>query len=274
MNTSQQPRSKLWGTKRDAQHNCGVLTQNRSHKPTASGGPVTQNRNKYMVYLLPMRCIIFALIFVTGAIMTEQKVEDISNWWSIAASIVNVIVIWILFFIARKNESSYWELINYQKGKTKVKEIIGISILILVIGMTGMYMAGYFCYGIIPYAAPMMIAPIPVGLAVINVVILPVTTAFAEDGLYLGCGVNQIQNKFLAIAVPAFFFALQHSFIPTLFDLQYIMYRFISFFPLTLILCWYYYKKRNPLPIMVGHAIIDVATVMQILATSAIPGFL
>ena len=33
-----------------------------------------------------------------------------------------------------------------------------------------------------------------------------------------------------------------------------------------------YYKSRNPLPIMIGHAIIDVATVMQILATSMVPG--
>ena len=134
-------------------------------------------------------------------------------------------------------------------------------------------MAGFFCYGIIPYAAPMMIAPIPVWLSVINIAILPITTALAEDGLYLGCGVNQVHNKFLSITIPAFFFALQHSFIPTLFDLKYIFYRFISFLPLTLILCWYYHKKRNPLPIMVGHAIIDVATVLQIFATSAIPGF-
>lgn len=231
------------------------------------------NANKYMVYLLPIRCVFFALIFVIGAMITKQKVEDISNWWSIAASIVNIITILLLFSIAKSNNSSYWELIHYQKGKTKAKQIIGISVLVLVIGMAGMYVAGYICYGVIPYAAPMMIAPIPVWLAVINVAIMPITTAFAEDGLYLGCGVNQIQNKFLAITIPAFFFALQHSFIPTLFDLKYIIYRFISFLPLTLILCWYYYKKRNPLPIMVGHAIIDVATVMQILATSTISGF-
>ncbi len=226
-----------------------------------------------MVCLLPMRCVVFVLIFVIGAVITKQKIEDISNWWSITASAVNIIVILLLFFITKKNKSSYWELINYQKGETKPKQVIVISVLVLVIGITGMYMAGYFCYGIIPYAAPMMIAPVPVGLAVINAFVLPVTTAFAEDGLYLGCGVSQIQNRFLAITVPAFFFALQHSFIPTLFDLKYIIYRFASFLPLTLILCWYYYKKRNPLPIMVGHAIIDVATVIQILATSIIPGF-
>ena len=56
------------------------------------------------------------------------------------------------------------------------------------------------------------------------------------------------------------------------FDVKYIIYRFLSFLPLTIILCWYYYKKRNPLPIIVGHAIIDVATAIQILTTSSIPG--
>ena len=119
----------------------------------------------------------------------------------------------------------------------------------------------------------MMIAPIPLWLAIINVFVLPVSTAFAEEGIYLGCGVNQIKNKYVAILVPAFFFALQHSFIPTLFDIRYIIYRFLSFLSLTIILCWYYHKHRNPLPIMVGHAVIDVATVAQILMTSAIPGF-
>lgn len=231
------------------------------------------NANKNLVYLLPIRCVIFILIFMIGAVITKQKVEDISNWWSIAASIVNIVVILILYFFTKKKKSSFWELINYQKGRTKAKQIVVMSVIISVLGITGMYMAGYFCYGIIPYAAPMMVAPISVWLAVINVVILPITTAFAEDGLYLGCGVNQIKNKVLAITIPAFFFSLQHSFIPTLFDLRYIIYRFISFLPLTLILCWYYYKKRNPLPIMIGHAIIDVATVLQILATSAVPGF-
>ena len=121
-------------------------------------------------------------------------------------------------------------------------------------------------------AAPMMIAPIPLWLAIINIVVLPISTAFAEDGLYLGCGVNQIKNKYAAIVIPALLFALQHSFIPTLFDLKYMIYRFLSFLPLTIILCMNYHKKKNPVPIMVGHAIIDVATAVQILATSMIPG--
>ena len=222
--------------------------------------------------LLPIRCVIFPIIFIIGAALTKQNVSDISNWWSVIASIVNIGTIVLLILAARCAKSNYWELINFQKGQTKVWQVIGVTFAILLIGMFGMYLAGWLCYGKLPYAAPMMIAPIPLWLAIVNVVILPVSTAFAEDGLYLGCGVNQIRNKYAAILIPAFFFALQHSFIPTLFDIRYIIYRFLSFLPLTIILCLYYYKRRNPVPIMIGHAVIDVATVMQILMTSAVPG--
>ena len=75
----------------------------------------------------------------------------------------------------------------------------------------------------------------------------------------------------MAILIPAFFYALQHSFIPTLFDLKYIIYRFLSFLPLTIILCWHYYKNKNPFPIMIGHTIIEIASVVMILMTSINP---
>lgn len=230
------------------------------------------DRNCNLYYMLPLRCIIFLLIFMIAAVVFGKQMEEISNWWSIIASIVNIGTIWILVSLAKKQGIDYWQLIHYQKGETTWKQIVGMVVIILLVGMAGMYLAGYVCYGVIPYAAPMIIAPIPLWLATINIIVLPISTAFAEDGLYLGCGVHQIKNKYTAVIVPALFFALQHSFIPTLFDMKYVLYRFLSFLPLTIILCWYYYKKRNPLPIMVGHAVIDMATVMQIFATSLIPG--
>ncbi len=230
-------------------------------------------RDNKLAFLLPIRCILFIIIFIVGALLTNSTVEQISNWWSIVASCVNVLTILLLVLVAKKNGATYKQLINYEKGNTKASQIVLISLLIVALGMGGMYLAGFVCYGKFPYAAPMMIAPIAPWLAILNVFVLPVSTALAEDGLYLGIGVNHIRNKHLAILVPAFFFALQHSFIPLLFDTRYIIYRFISFLPLTVILCWYYRKNRNPLPIMVGHAIIDVATVAQIAMTSLIPGF-
>lgn len=230
------------------------------------------DRKSFLPCLLPLRCIVFLLTFVLGAAIAGKELEEISSWWSVVASLVNIMTILLLLIITKKQKSSYADLINYKKGKTKGKQIGIMVIVILTVGMAGMYLAGYICYGVIPYAAPMMIAPIPLWLATVNIVVLPISTAFAEEGLYLGCGVNQIENKSTAIIVPALFFALQHSFIPTLFDLRYIAYRFLSFLPLTIILCLHYRKSRNPLPIMVGHAVIDLVTAMQIFATSLIPG--
>ena len=228
---------------------------------------------KYYPYLLPIRLVVFILIFIIGSAIVNKELKEISNWWTVIATIVNICTIIILVIAAKSGGTSYKEVINYQKGKTRPGIVIKMCLIILVIGMAGMFMAGFICYGVIPYAAPMIIAPIPKALAIINAVFLPITTALSEDALYLGYGTGQIKNKTAAILIPAFFFSLQHCFIPTLFDVKYILYRFLSFLPLTIILCRHYYKDKNPLPIMIGHALIDVATVMQILATSVIPGF-
>ena len=229
-------------------------------------------RNKKLILLMPLRSLIFILVFITVSAVTGKDLSDISNIWSVAASVINILFVLSLVLITRK-QGGYLKLINYEKGKTRPKQVFAMIGIILLVGMAGMYLAGWICYGVIPYAAPMMIAPIPVVPAVINLIVLPVSTALAEDSLYLGCGVRQFENKFAAIIVPAFFFAVQHSFIPTLPDVRYIIYRFISFLPLTVILCMHYHKHKNPLPIMIGHAVIDVATAGQILATSVIPGY-
>ena len=216
--------------------------------------------------------IVFILIFVIGSLIVNKNVSDISNWWSIVATIVNVVTIITLLLVCKKMNISYSKLINYEKGKTKVKEVIIMTLIVLVFVSIGMNIAGLICYGVIPYLAPMMAGPISLVLAIINFILLPLTVSFAEDGLYLGCGVNSFKNKYLAIFVPSFFYALQHSFIPVLFDTKYIVYRFLSFLPLTIFFCWYYYKKRNPVPMMIGHIVVEIASVVLILVTSINPG--
>lgn len=229
-------------------------------------------RDKKLILLMPLRSVLFILVFVVVSAITGKQLPEISSIWSVTASLINIALVLALVMITKKH-GGFLRLINYEKGKTRPKLVFVMIGLILLVGMAGMYLAGFICYGNILYAPPMIIAPIVPFLAVINLIVLPVSTALAEDSLYLGCGVRQFENKYAAVIVPAFFFALQHSFIPTLFDIRYIIYRFISFLPLTVILCIHYRKHQNPLPIMIGHAVIDVATAGQILATSVIPGF-
>lgn len=221
--------------------------------------------------LLPIRSLLFVAAFFLLSLMSGEKLENLSQWWSVIASIINIAFIGILLFLCTKQKITYGKLIGYEKGKCKWYVALLIVVSMLIVGMGGMYLAGYVCYGVFPYLAPMLIAPIPLILAIVNLFLLPITTTLAEDGLYLGLGVNYIKNKWIAIFVPAFFYAIQHSFIPMLLDGRHIMYRFLSFLPLTLWICYWYYKNRNPLPIMIGHGILNVATAVNILVTSAVP---
>lgn len=224
-----------------------------------------------LALLLPIRCIAFILIFLCIHLITNKEYNELTNCWSIVCSIVNILLIILLVIFTRINKSNYLELINYEKGKTTKKEVLIICLIVLGLGMGCMYLAGLIIYQKFPYMAPDMIKPIPLWLAIIIFFILPITTALAEDGLYLGCGVNNINNKYLKVIIPGFFFALQHSFIPFLLDFKFILYRFLSFLPLTIILCYIYSKKRNPLPIMIAHTLIDVCTVVLILIMSINP---
>ena len=93
--------------------------------------------------------------------------------------ILNFLTIGLLVFFAKRNGQSFWQLINYQKGKTTWKQIVGVTLLVLVVGMSGMYLAGFLCYNNFLYAPPVMIAPIPKVLAIINVVLLPIMVGHA-----------------------------------------------------------------------------------------------
>ena len=61
--------------------------------------------NRCLPYLLPLRCIIFLLVFIVGAFCVDKKIDETSNWWSIVASAVNVITIYVSLIVNRGIES-------------------------------------------------------------------------------------------------------------------------------------------------------------------------
>lgn len=227
--------------------------------------------NKKIWLVLPMRCLLFFTVFSICSLITRRNLTELTHWWSILASVINVITIVILWFICKSEKKTYRELLHYRKKQGSILKGALFIAIMLLLGIGGMYAAGGLCYGEFPYFAPMLIAPVPPYLAILNIFILPLTTTIAEDGIYLGCGVNSFTSKWAAVLLPAFFYALQHSFIPTIVDVKFITYRFLSFLPLTIWICYRYYKGASISYIMTGHWILNVATTIQIAITSFYP---
>lgn len=141
-------------------------------------------------FVLPMRCLLFIVIFSFCSRITQKSVTEITHWWTILASVVNIVTIFVLWIICKHSNTTYQEIIHYgKKQRNRFKGFLFIVIMLLI-GIGGMYLAGGICYSEFPYLAPIMIAPISPYLAMLNIFILPLTTTIAEEGVYLGCGVN------------------------------------------------------------------------------------
>ncbi|WP_422484604.1 type II CAAX prenyl endopeptidase Rce1 family protein [Gudongella sp. DL1XJH-153] len=229
--------------------------------------------NKVGPFILPLfRSVLFIIVGIIFAMFTNQSLEQASKWWSILCTVCNIITIVLLMIICKLEGTTYKNLIGYQKGHWNLKYSLLIVLLMLSLGIGGMYGFGYMIYGYVPVT---MIQPIPVWIAVINVLLLPLTIVFAELPLYFGYALNGIEkitgNKVLSVGYPMFFYALQHSFIPLLFDWKHILFRFLSFLPLMFVLGIIYYKKRKLEPLMLGHAFLDLATGAQIIMISISP---
>ena len=228
---------------------------------------------KVRPFILPLfRSVLFVIVGVLFALLTNQSLQQASRWWSIICTVCNIITIALLMVICKSEGITYKNLIGYQKGQGNLKYTLLIVMVMLLLGMGGMYGFGFMIYGYVPVT---MMQPIPIWLAVINAILLPLTIVFSELPLYFGYALNRIEkvtgNKIIAIAYPMFFYALQHSFIPLLYDWKHILFRFLSFLPLMLVLGIIYYKKRKLEPLMIGHAVLDLATGVNILMTSISP---
>lgn len=216
-------------------------------------------KKKKQWYLLPLRTILFIFIFLIISFFVKKDVKEISKYWTLVVIVCNFITIFALYKFCKKNNITYLKLIDYKKSK--IKNIIIIGLLITLIGIIGSYLSGFIFYKTIPYTPDIMIQPLPLIIVIIDLILLPITSTFAEEGIYLGVGINKLKLLYPTI----FFYLLQHCFFPMILDIKYIVYRFVAFIPAIIFMCLYYKKKKEITPIMFGHFVINFVTILQYL---------
>lgn len=218
-------------------------------------------KNKYLL-LLPLRSIIFIMIFLITALLTKKSVEEISIYWTIIVVICNLLTIGVLLLLCKKEKITYLELIGFKKSK--VKTILLIGIVIAIIDAIGAYLFELLFNDVATSSSEILMHSLPIWLVVVDLILLPITSTIAEEGLYLGVGINKLDNIYLAIL----FYAMQHCFFPMILNYRYFIYRFIVFMPSIIFMCIYYKKKKEILPIMFEHFVVNLVTIVQILLIS------
>lgn len=221
-------------------------------------------------FLLPiLRSVLFILGSLAAAFMTKQSLQDISQWWTPLFSLLNILTILLLGFICKNEGIRFRDLFLSNDKKTTLRETLLIILMMMLVGIGGMILFSIAFYQSVP---TFLIHPLPIWLAMINLILLPLTVVFAELPLFFGYSMRKIEEstgrKGFAAAYVIFFYALQHSFIPLILDFRFMLFRFFSFLPLMILLAFLYGRSKKLTGIMIGHGVMDFATAIQILLAS------
>ncbi len=212
--------------------------------------------------ILPLRSILFIMIFLIASLVTKLKVQEISKYWTVIVVCCNFITITALLYYCNKRKTTYLELIDFKKPK--IKNVLLIGIIIAVIDALGAYIFDLIFGNVANQSTELMMQALPIWIVILDLLLLPITSTIAEEGLYLGVGINKAKNIYFAI----FFYALQHCFFPMIWDIKYIFYRFIVFMPSIIFMCVYYKRKKDITPIMFEHFVVNLITIIQIMTLS------
>jgi len=98
------------------------------------------------------------------------------------------------------------------------------------------------------------------------VLIWPFIWGLTEQMTYNGYLLPRLQvlwrSTGLAVAIVAFVWSLQHSFMPLTFDPRFMAFRLLSPVPESIFVTYLYLRLRRLIPLAISHALMDGATVL------------
>jgi uncharacterized protein len=194
----------------------------------------------------------------------------IRNWSTVFGTLVDFGCLGLLFWLTRREGIRVTDLVGFVKSKLKTDIPLGLGIFIVVFPVTifgGGMLAMLICYGTINPVFPegTFIRTLPL-LALLYSRILwwPIWSA-TEEMTYNGYALPRLyamtKSPWLSVVIVSFFFSIQHSFL-SLAGFRYGVYMFLTFIPLTLAMTLIYLRIRRLTPLIIGHWMMDLFSVL------------
>jgi hypothetical protein len=191
-----------------------------------------------------------------------------SKYWITFPVLANIVTIFILNALYKRNNSSYFSMFKFYK-KTWWKDLL-ISLCVFVgasfLAMAPNVLLSSLIFGSQETTAALLFNKIPIW-AVIIALLWPMTHPFAELPLYFDFSMKKIEaitNKgLLSLLICSFALAFQHITLPLLFDAKYLLWRFGMFLLLAIYIGAALKIRPKLLPyIAIGHGLLDLPLVL------------
>jgi membrane protease YdiL (CAAX protease family) len=212
-------------------------------------------------------------VFLFTALGVFSPAVQVRNWWTVYGTLVDLGCLGLLAWLVRREGIRIFDLISFRKDRLKRDFLIGLGIFILVFPITvfgGSMLAGSIAYGSLQPTLPEggFMRMLPLAAVLYSRIIWWPIWSFTEELTFQGYCLPRLQvltkHTWIAVGLVSFGWSLQHSFLPWI-NPQHGLFLFLMFLPLTITLQLIYLRVRRLPPLIIGHWLMDLASVLFML---------
>jgi hypothetical protein len=214
---------------------------------------------------------------ITFLILAQLNVSNpgiaVRNWWSVYGTLIDLGCLGLLLWLTRREGVRLGDLVAFSKSRLKKDIPLGLGIFIVVFPVTvfgGGMLAQLIAYGslnpVLPEATFIRSLPL-LGVLYSRILFWPIWSV-TEELTYNGYALPRLKaltgSTWISVALVGFFWSIQHSFLPWV-NPQHALYLFLTFVPLTIAMQVIYLRVRRLPPLILGHWLMDLVSVLFML---------
>jgi uncharacterized protein len=215
------------------------------------------------------QAIVAAVFAVRGS---PAPWRDAGPWLPVYGTLIDAGCLALLWRLTRPEGIRLFDLAGFERTRLVRDLLLGVALIPVSLAfiLGGVHGAGWLLYGTLK--PPLLFSSLPVPAALYGVLVWPLFWGLTEQMTYNGYLLPRFQvvcqSTSLAIVLVAFAWSLQHAFMPLSFDARFMAFRVLSSVPNAVLQTLLYLRFRRVVPLAIGHAVMDSATVLLPLVTA------
>ncbi len=227
---------------------------------------------KFAIILVISRSVLLILVQAFIALVLDFKNypnpwESAASWWTVYGTLVDMCCLAIITYFLKKENKKISSILDFNRKRLFKDLKTGLIIFMIIFPLIGLlYPIGVgkllFDESTLNLISGQLAERVlPKWAYIYSISLWWMIWCVTEELTYQGYSLPRLLNKYgktKVILFIAFFWALQHSFLPFIIDWRYVSWRFLSFLPLVIGLIISYMKIGRLTPIIIAHAIMDI----------------
>lgn len=207
--------------------------------------------------------VVAAILLVRGS---PSPWQEAGAWLPVYGTLIDAGCLTLLWRLTRREGIRLFDLVGFERGSLVRDVLLGLALIpvSLVFIFGGTYAASWIVFGTV--SEPYFLGGLPLPAALYGLLVWPFIWALTEQMTYNGYLLPRFQilsgSAAVAVALVAFVWSLQHSFMPLTLDPEFMTFRLLASVPSSIFQTMLYLRLRRLLPFVVAHALMDGATVL------------